>query len=430
MKLFEKLQKLLERLINPLAIKLNNSIYIKALTEGFLASIPITIGTAIIAVLANLPIDPWIAFLNQVGLYQVAQDFIAMTMSLLAIYISFTISFSLSKKKTNNALISSVLTVASFLALMPLSSADINGNATSVLEASYLGSGGIFVAIILGLAVPTLISFLESKKLTLKLPDSVPPMVADSLSPTFVAMILFVVIFIIKYALSLTSFGNLFQLIFVFVSQPILSLGTSVWALIFAFTFMNLCWFFGIHPSPLFNCYLPVIIGASVANIEAMAQGKPLPYFIWQIVFYVVYLGGNGNTLGLCVSTIFAKSEKYKAMRKLVVPANIFNINEPIIFGFPTMLNPLYFVPMVFSSLFTGSIIYGVMQFVNFNINPTAQLPWVTPGFVQAIIVGGIPLLLIWILALGLHTVIYLPFFLIDDRNALKSEQENKETLV
>lgn len=430
MKLFEKLQKLLERLINPLAIKLNNSIYIKALTEGFLASIPITIGTAIIAVLANLPIDPWIAFLNQVGLYQVAQDFIAMTMSLLAIYISFTISFSLSKKKTNNALISSVLTVASFLALMPLSSADINGNATSVLEASYLGSGGIFVAIILGLAVPTLISFLESKKLTLKLPDSVPPMVADSLSPTFVAMILFVVIFIIKYALSLTSFGNLFQLIFVFVSQPILSLGTSVWALIFAFTFMNLCWFFGIHPSPLFNCYLPVIIGASVANIEAMAQGKPLPYFIWQIVFYVVYLGGNGNTLGLCVSTIFAKSEKYKAMRKLVVPANIFNINEPIIFGFPTMLNPLYFVPMVFSSLFTGSIIYGVMQFVSFNINPTAQLPWVTPGFVQAIIVGGIPLLLIWILALGLHTVIYLPFFLIDDRNALKSEQENKETLV
>lgn len=430
MKLFEKLQKLLERLINPLAIKLNNSIYIKALTEGFLASIPITIGTAIIAVLANLPIDPWIAFLNQVGLYQVAQDFIAMTMSLLAIYISFTISFSLSKKKTNNALISSVLTVASFLALMPLSSADINGNATSVLEASYLGSGGIFVAIILGLAVPTFISFLESKKLTLKLPDSVPPMVADSLSPTFVAMILFVVIFIIKYALSLTSFGNLFQLIFVFVSQPILSLGTSVWALIFAFTFMNLCWFFGIHPSPLFNCYLPVIIGASVANIEAMSQGKPLPYFVWQIVFYVVYLGGNGNTLGLCVSTLFAKSEKYKAMRKLVVPANIFNINEPIIFGFPTMLNPLYFVPMVFSSLFTGSIIYAVMQFVNFNINPTAQLPWVTPGFVQAIIVGGIPLLLIWILALGLHTIIYLPFFLIDDRNALKSEQENKETLV
>lgn len=424
MKLFQKLQNLLEKLINPLAIKLNNSLYIKALTEGFLASIPITIGTAVIAVLANLPIDSWTAFLNQSGLYQVAQDFIAMTMSLLAIYISFTISLSLSKKKTKNALISSVLTVASFLALMPLSSVDIKGMATSVLEASYLGSGGIFVAIILGLTIPTFIGFLESKKLTLKLPDSVPPMVADSLSPTFVAMILFVVIFIIKYVLSLTIYENLFQLIFIFVSKPILSLGTSVWALIFAFTFMNLCWFFGIHPSPLFNCYLPVIIGASVANLEAMSQGRAMPYFVWQVVFYVVYLGGNGNTLGLCVSTLFAKSEKYKVMRKLVVPANIFNINEPIIFGFPTMLNPLYFVPMVFSSLFTGSIIYGVMQFVGFHINPAVQLPWVTPGFIQAIIVGGIPLLLIWILALGLHTVIYLPFFLMDDRNALKEERK------
>lgn len=424
MKLFQNLQNLLEKLINPLAIKLNNSLYIKALTEGFLASIPITIGTAVIAVLANLPIDSWTAFLNQSGLYQVAQDFIAMTMSLLAIYISFTISLSLSKKKTKNALISSVLTVASFLALMPLSSVDINGMATSVLEASYLGSGGIFVAIILGLTIPTFIGFLESKKLTLKLPDSVPPMVADSLSPTFVAMILFVVIFIIKYVLSLTIYENLFQLIFIFVSKPILSLGTSVWALIFAFTFMNLCWFFGIHPSPLFNCYLPVIIGASVTNLEAMSQGRAMPYFVWQVIFYVVYLGGNGNTLGLCVSTLFAKSEKYKAMRKLVVPANIFNINEPIIFGFPTMLNPLYFVPMVFSSLFTGSIIYGVMQFVGFHINPAVQLPWVTPGFIQAIIVGGIPLLLIWILALGLHTVIYLPFFLMDDRNALKEERK------
>lgn len=424
MKLFQNLQNLLEKLINPLAIKLNNSLYIKALTEGFLASIPITIGTAVIAVLANLPIDSWTAFLNQSGLYQVAQDFIAMTMSLLAIYISFTISLSLSKKKTKNALISSVLTVASFLALMPLSSVDIKGMATSVLEASYLGSGGIFVAIILGLTIPTFIGFLESKKLTLKLPDSVPPMVADSLSPTFVAMILFVVIFIIKYVLSLTIYENLFQLIFIFVSKPILSLGTSVWALIFAFTFMNLCWFFGIHPSPLFNCYLPVIIGASVANLEAMSQGRAMPYFVWQVIFYVVYLGGNGNTLGLCVSTLFAKSEKYKAMRKLVVPANIFNINEPIIFGFPTMLNPLYVVPMVFSSLFTGSIIYGVMQFVGFHINPAVQLPWVTPGFIQAIIVGGIPLLLIWILALGLHTVIYLPFFLMDDRNALKEERK------
>lgn len=423
MELLQKVQNLLEKLINPLAIKLNESIYIKSLTEGFLSSMPITIGTAVIAILSNLPIDPWIDFLNKTGLYQIAQDFIAMTMSLMAIYISFTISYSLSKRKTHNALISSALTVASYLALMPLNRVEINGVATSVIETAHLGSNGIFVAIILAMVIPSLISFLESKKITLKLPDSVPPMVSDSLSPTFVAMILFTMVFAIKYGLSLTSYDNIFNLIFVFVSKPILSLGTSVWALIFAFSFMNLCWFFGIHPSPLFNCYLPVIIGASISNVEALAQGKPLPYFVFQVVFSVVYVGGNGNTLGLCVSSIFAKSAKYKAMRKLIVPANIFNINEPIIFGFPTMLNPLYFVPMVFSSALAGTIVYGLMQFVTFDINPAVRLPWVTPGFVQSIIIGGIPMLLIWILGLGLHTIIYLPFFLIDDRNALKEER-------
>lgn len=426
MKTFEKIQALLEKIVNPIAEKLSNNVYIEGLTEGFLSVIPISIGTAIIAVLTNLPIDSWTKFLNDIGLYSVAQDFISLTMSLLAIYISFTISFSISKKKTNNPVIGAVLTVASVIALMPLRSIELNAANVSVLETSHLGSNGLFVAIILGMIIPAFIGFLEKKKLTLKLPKSVPPMVADSLSPTFVAMILFMIVFGVKYGLSLTSYDNLFNLIFTFVSNPILSLGTSVWALIFAFSFMNLCWFFGIHPSPLFNCYLPVIIGASVGNVEAMAQGKPMPYFMFQIVLIVVYLGGNGNTLGLCISTLFAKSEKYKAMRKLVIPANIFNINEPIIFGFPTMLNPLYFVPMVFSSFFTGSIIYGILQFISFNINPAVYVPWVTPGFVQSFLIGGVPLLLIWIFALLLHTMIYLPFFLIDDRNALKEETTNE----
>ena len=66
---------------------------------------------------------------------------------------------------------------------------------------------------------------------------------------------------------------------------------------------------------------------------------------LFGILGACVQIGGAGNTLGLCIATLFAKSEKYKAMRKLVIPANIFNINEPIIFGFPIMLNPLYVIP-------------------------------------------------------------------------------------
>ena len=138
---------------------------------------------------------------------------------------------------------------------------------------------------------------------------------------------------------------------------------------------------------------------------------------LYHIVATCVQIGGAGNTLGLCIASFFAKSEKYKAMRKLVTPANIFNINEPVIFGFPVMLNPLYFFPMVFSPAIVGLVTYGLCQIFTFNINPTIAMPWVTPGFVTAFFQGGLSLLLVWIL--------YLPFFLIDEKNTLKLEQEN-----
>ena len=111
-----------------------------------------------------------------------------------------------------------------------------------------MGNNGIFVAMICGLVIPWIFCILMDKNLKLKLPDSVPPMVSESLAPTFVAMILFVILFAVKYGLSLTSYGDLFNAINTIVSKLVMALGTSPWALIGAYCFMNLCWFFGIHP--------------------------------------------------------------------------------------------------------------------------------------------------------------------------------------
>ena len=90
-------------------------------------------------------------------------------------------------------------------------------------------------------------------------------------------------------------------------------------------------------------------------------------------------------------------------MRKLVIPANIFNINEPIIFGFPLMLNPLYFIPMVLSPLVSGLFAMFYMNLIDINVNPTISMPWVTPGFVTTFFTGGFPLALLWFLCLLIH---------------------------
>ena len=424
MSFFERFQNGLEKVMGPFANVVSTNKFIRALTAGFMASMPITLGTAAIAVLGNLPIAPWQNFLTSTGLYQVAQDFISLTLSLLAIYVVVTISYNFTKIEGKNAIVGAVMSAATFIALMPIKTSEIDGVMTTSLLTANMGSNGIFVAMIIGLLTPWLFCKLMDKNLTLKLPESVPPMVMESLAPTFVAMILFFGVFMVKWGLSLTSYGDIFSFVTQVISKPVMYFGASPWSVIFMYCFMNLCWFFGIHPSPILSCYIPVLIAAGTTNVEAFVAGQPLPYLTFAVVGMAVYIGGNGNTLGLCIATLFAKSDKYKSMRKLVIPANIFNINEPIIFGFPTMLNPLYFIPMVFTSLASGAVALLLVKILPVSLNPTISLPWVTPGFVSSIMTGGLNLFIIWLVSITIHFLMYLPFFMVDDANAYKEEQK------
>jgi len=432
MSFFQKFQNDLEKFMGPFSNAVSTNKFISALTAGFMASMPITLGTSVIAVLGNLPIKPWQNFLNSTGLYQTAQDFISLTLSLLGIYVVITIAYNLTKNEAKNAIVGAVLSLATFISLMPIKVAEIDGVMSSTLLTANMGSNGIFVAMFVGLLVPWIYCKLMDKKLVLKLPDSVPPMVTESLAPTFVAMIIFTVIFFIKWGLSLTVYGDIFNLVTQVISKPVMYFGASPWSVILIFCFMNLCWFFGIHPSPILSCYMPVLMAAGIANTEAFLAGNALPYLTFSIVGIAVYVGGNGNTLGLCIATLFAKSEKYKSMRKLIIPANLFNINEPIIFGFPTMLNPLYFIPMVFTSLASGVVAIFLVKIMPISLNPTISLPWVTPGFISTLMSGGFKLFLIWLISITIHFFMYLPFFKIDDSNAYKEEQllSKKEELV
>ncbi len=140
----------------------------------------------------------------------------------------------------------------------------------------------------------------------------------------------------------------------------------------------------------------------------------------------VCSIGGNGCTRRFCGSLFFAKSEKLKALKKVVVIPNIFNINEPIIFGVPLMLNPYYFIPMAITPLVNGLAAWGLFSIIQMNLNPTFVLafPWVTPGIIVDFFVGGIAFSIIWILCVLLDFIIYLPFTVMDDKAQIRKEQE------
>ena len=120
MNFFDKLQSGLEKVVGPFATMVANSKYIKALTEGFMYTMPITLGVAAIAVLSNLPIAPWTDFLKGVGLYSTGQDVVSLTLSLLAIYVVGAIGYCFTRNEGEQGIIGAIMATAAFIILIPI----------------------------------------------------------------------------------------------------------------------------------------------------------------------------------------------------------------------------------------------------------------------------------------------------------------------
>lgn len=418
----KKIEIFFEKYVGPISEKMLQNTIIQALTGAFMLIMPITVGVAAIAVLANLPIPVWQNLLGKIGIVAVANDFISLTLSLVAIYLVAAVAYKyVEVKKGKNPMQVAIITTACYMALIPITKTE---DGLSFIPLVDLGSNGVFVAMLVGILIPVCYIKLCKMKLTIKLPNSVPENVASALSPIFVNIILFTTVFAIKYLFSLTSYGDIFTCLTEIIQKPVINIGASAGAIIFIQTLTVFLWFFGIHPATLSVVATPILFSTMGANIEAYNAGLPLPYLAAGVIYYVLVLDAVGNTLGLCINTCFAKSEKYKAMRKMIIPANIFNINEPIIFGFPVMLNPFYFVPLLLATVGNGLIAVIYMKLITIPLNPALYMAWVTPRPIFTFLAGGWQFLLLWVLCLVVDCFIWMPFFRMDDRREYEKEQK------
>lgn len=420
--MFNKFEDRLMAILNPLAQKINANVTLSAISEGFLRTTPITIGIAVFAIIGNLPVPSYTAWLASTGLKTVFDAVLGASTNVLSLYISFSIAYCLAKKEKQNALTAGFLSMASFIILMPQT---IQGQkeVISGLATTYLGADGMLIALLTALLVGHLYCWLVKKNILFKMPDSVPAMVSESLSPVFVAMLVFGTILAIRIIFFLTPFKNIFTFMNQIISIPLMNVGASVPVVIFILFLANFLWFFGIHPNTIQGPATPILTMALMANIQAYQQHRALPYLTLAIVGACASLGGNGNTLGLLVAMMTAKSKRYKSMLKLSLIPNLFNVNEPLIFGMPLMLNPLFFIPMTLSCVAMGIVGLIGAKVIVVAYNPLmGLLPWTTPFFIKFILAGGFPLMLIITVALVVNTLIYWPFFKVADQLALKEE--------
>lgn len=422
MAVFDKIQNIMEKTIAPVASKVADSKMLDALMGGMMCTLPMTLGVSVIAILINFPIPGFSDWVVSSGLMATGNSILTVTMNMMGIYISFFIGLRWGKVCGLSGYTGGIVSGAVFLAFMPQQSFEDIPMA-SFINTSYMGSNGIFVAILLGLIVPKVTAILMSK-LEIKLPDMVPPMVADSLSPMFAAIVLFTAVWFAKWGLSFTPWGNLFDMINTLIGTPVTMVGASPLAYIIVCSLQSIFWFFGVHPNVMLNFYAPVIMACSAANTEAIIAGEALPYGAWAVVALGTAIGGQANALGISISLLFTKSERFKAIRGIALVPSLFNISEPLMFGLPVVLNPTYFIPFVLNIPVCAIVVQALYALgLGAAFNPTIQLPWVLPQPVIAFMQGGIGCLVISVAVLAVSVLMYTPFTLMADRQALREEQ-------
>lgn len=422
MAVFDKIQNIMDKTIAPVASKVADSKMLDALMGGMMCTLPMTLGVSVIAILINFPIPGFSDWVVSSGLMATGNSILTVTMNMMGIYISFFIGLRWGKVCGLSGYTGGIVSGAVFLAFMPQQSFEDIPMA-SFINTSYMGSNGVFVAILLGLIVPKVTAILMSK-LEIKLPDMVPPMVADSLSPMFAAIVLFTAVWFAKWGLSFTPWGNLFDMINTLIGTPVTMVGASPLAYIIVCSLQSIFWFFGVHPNVMLNFYAPVIMACSAANTEAIIAGEALPYGAWAVVALGTAIGGQANALGISISLLFTKSERFKAIRGIALVPSLFNISEPLMFGLPVVLNPMYFIPFVLNIPVCAIVVQALYALgLGAAFNPTIQLPWVLPQPVIAFMQGGIGCLVISVAVLAVSVLMYTPFTLMADRQALREEQ-------
>lgn len=448
----KNMEKFIDKFFGPIAMYMNSSPFFRALTDAFMIMTLLTLGASVLMIIGFFPIPDWQDWLITVRIYD---DFVAVqnaTINALGLFLAFTFAYSFVKINAPkyNPLVSGLISLASFMILIPQryvlhtiegAVKELPSQATiqSVTELNafstdYIGASGILVAIITGYLVAKIYIYLNKKQLVVKLPESVPTNVAESLSPTFIAGAIMIIVFMIrlifKYTPFLSNYGNVFAFITGVIQIPLQDVVGSPLSLILILSLANMFWYFGIHPQVVYSVITPIVIANSTANIVAYTSGQTIPYLMFAVVGVAcgTGVGGQGATLGLVISMMRAKSQRYKEMFRLTAVPSIFNINEPLIFGMPIIMNPIFFIPMAIGPLVMGLSAWGLTSLTDLNnFNPTVSFPWTTPALVTMIFRGGISLLLVGVACLVISVLIWYPFFRIADSKALADEREQQE---
>ncbi|PEC12735.1 PTS cellobiose transporter subunit IIC [Bacillus toyonensis] len=420
----QKFIAFMEKYLVPVAGRIGSQRHLVAIRDGFIAVMPLILVGSFAVLINNLPVDAFQKLMK--GAFgdvwkDIGGGMWTGSFAILALIAAVGISYNLAKSYGVDALSAAIITFGALIIISPTTPKE------GGIDLAWTGSQGLFVSIIVALLVTEVFRFFVQRDITIKMPDGVPPAVMKSFAALVPAFVILIATASIQLAVKLAG-TSIHKIVFETIQLPLQGLAGTLPSAIIIALLIHVLWFFGLHgPNIIGGIIDPIYLPALEKNIKLFNDGMSaydVPHIFTKPFFDVyVYIGGSGATLAFLVAVMLvAKSAQLRGVGRVSIGPGFFNINEPVIFGTPIVLNPALIIPFVLTPVVLVITSYTAIS-LGWVPKTVALVPWTMPPIFSGYLVAGgsIAGAVLQLVNFAIAVVIYYPFVLMCDRTYVQA---------
>ncbi|MEB7388794.1 MULTISPECIES: lactose-specific PTS transporter subunit EIIC [Lactobacillales] len=426
--------------MKPFFEKLSRNIYLRAIKDGFISAMPVVLFSSIFMLIAYVP-NVWGFYWSDEVVAFIVKPY-TFSMGILGLLVSATTARALTDSynrrlpatKQLNRVSTMIAAIVVFLFLSSTEIAQGEGDAVVAgFSSGYLGTTGLLAAFVAAFITVIVYNFCMKNDIAIRMPEEVPP----NISQAFTDVIPFAIAVVIAYGIDIAirAFtGVSFAQAIIQMFQPLFTAADGYVGIAIIYGAIGFFWFIGIHGPSIVEPAITAIAFLNMdANLALIQGGEHAANIITPgLQYFVATLGGTGATFVVPYLFMwFGKSKQNKAVGKASFIPTSFGVNEPILFGGPLVLNPVFFVPFVLAPILNVWIFKFFVEVFGMN-GFSYFLPWPTPGPIGIVLGTGIAPLSFVVVALliAVDAIIYYPFFKVYDKQILEKELSNEDEII
>ncbi len=427
----QKFQKLI-----PFFVKFSNLKIIKTLKSGFIRTVPFTLIGSIFLLLIYFPLESYSNLMISIfgpNWAEPLSKVVSGTYDILAILAAFSLGYEYCHDEGLDGVPAGLFAIAGLFIMTANSTISSAGEIIGgAVPLEWLGGKGLIAAIVSGLLAGSIYTWFIKRDIRIKLPESVPPAVANSFSALIPGAAILITYALLHVIIGITTDGTVTEAIYLWLQTPLQGLTDSLPGVIIMSIMISLFWWCGIHGDAIITSGIlsPILISNLLANQSVVDAGETLVVgenaaILTEQFTLFIKMGGAGTTIGLVICMVFfSRSKQMKQLGKLGFGPSLFNINEPIIFGTPIIFNPIMFIPFLLVPTFNAIVAYFALYSGLIPPFTGVTVPWTLPAVISGLIIGGWRTALLQLILIVTSVLIYLPFFKMHDKLLLEKELE------